>query len=111
MVAGDIVFLSSLARNKADLQSYLGVSSADDPVFAKINPLTYVLKGAPPFSILRTDQDRGEADAELHDKLRAPGVPLNYVEITGSDHCESRGTPSQEERARMIADFFDRSLK
>jgi len=52
VVAGDIVFLSSLARNKADLQSYLGVSSADDPVFAKINPLTYVLTGAPPFLIL-----------------------------------------------------------
>jgi acetyl esterase/lipase len=111
VAARDIVFLSSLAWNEADLKSYLGVSSADDPVFAKINPITYVSKDAPPFLILQTAQDRGEADVELYDKLKAAGVPLTYVEITGSDHCENRGTPSQEERAVMIADFFDQSLK
>jgi acetyl esterase/lipase len=111
VAARDIVFLSSLKWNEADLQSYLGVSSLDDPVFAKINPITYVSKDAPPFMILQTAQDRGEADVELYDKLNAVGVPLTYVEITGSDHCESRGTPSSEERAIMIADFFDRSLR
>jgi acetyl esterase/lipase len=111
VAARDIVFLSSFKWNKEDLQRYLGVSSTDDPVFAKVNPITYVSKGSPPFLILQTAQDRGEADVELYDKLKAAGVPLTYVEITGSEHCESKGTPSQEDRAKMIADFFDQNLK
>jgi hypothetical protein len=33
------------------------------------------------------------------------------LEITGLVPCGHPGTPSREERAEMISDFFDQSLK
>jgi hypothetical protein len=44
-------------------------------------------------------------------RMRAAGASATFVEITGSDHCSGPGNPSREERAKMIADFFDQNLK
>ena len=112
VAARDVVVLSRLQWTEPDLQRYFGVSSADDPILAKISPITYVSKDSPPFLILQTaaDETRGGA-VQLYDKLKATGVPATFVEITESDHCEGFGNPTREERAKMIADFFDQNLK
>jgi len=110
VVARDLVVLSALQWQESELQQYWGVSSADDPVFAKTSPITYVSKDSPPFLILQTASDDNGA-MPFYDKLKAAGVPATFVEITGSEHCDPSGTPSREERAKMIADFFDQNLK
>jgi acetyl esterase/lipase len=111
VVARDLDVFSRLEWTlKSDLQDYFGVSSADDPAFAKASPLIYTSKDSPPFLILHSDM-MGTGDTQLYDKLKAAGAPATFVEITGSDHCAGIGNPSQEERAKMIADFFDKNLK
>ena len=111
VVARDLDVFSRLEwKLPSDLQQYFGVSSADDPAFAKASPLIYVSKDSPPFLILHSDMG-STGDTQLYDKLKAAGAPATLVEITGSDHCAGIGNPSQEERAKMIADFFDQNLK
>jgi acetyl esterase/lipase len=111
VVARDLDVFSRLEwKLPTDLQQYFGVSSVDDPAFAKASPLIYVSKDSPPFLILHSDM-MGTGDTQLYDKLKAVGAPATFVEITGSDHCAGIGNPSQGERAKMIADFFDKNLK
>ena len=111
VVARDLDVFSHLEwKLPSDLQQYFGVSSADDPAFAKASPLIYVSKDSPPFLILHSDL-MSTGDTQLYDKLKAAGIPATFVEITGSDHCAGIGNPSREERAKMIADFFDQNLK
>jgi acetyl esterase/lipase len=111
VVARDLDAFSRLEwKLPSDLQQYFGVSSADDPAFAKVSPLSYVSKDSPPFLILHSDMG-STGDTQLYDKLKAAGAPATFVEITGSDHCAAFGNPSQKERAQLIADFFDQKLK
>jgi dipeptidyl aminopeptidase/acylaminoacyl peptidase len=111
VVARDLFAFSRLDwKFPPDLQEYFGVSSADDPAVAKASLLNYVSKDSPPFLILHSDTTL-TGDTQLYDKLKAAGAPATFVEITGSDHCGGYGNPSQKERAKMIADFFDKNLK
>ena len=111
VVARDLDVFSRLEwKLPSDLQQYFGVSSADDPAFAKASPLIYVSKDSPPFLILHSDMG-STGDTQLYDKLKAAGAPATFVEITESGHCEGFGNPTREERAKIIADFFDQNLK
>ena len=111
VAARDLVGLSS-GWQQPELQNYFGVSSANDPILAKTNPITYVAKDAPPFMIFQSDKDDTRPGAmQLYNKLKTASVPATFVEITGCEKCGDRGSPSREERAKMLADFFDQSLK
>ena len=112
VAARDAITFVHVTWAESDLQDMFGVSSADDPVLVKTSPLTYVSKDSPPFLIFQDAQDGTRpGNQELYDKLKANDVPATLVEITGSEACGPAGDPSREDRAKMIADFFDQSLK
>jgi acetyl esterase/lipase len=115
-----VVSRDGIAFNRADVnywgpgevEGMFGISSLTDPILAKTSTLTYLSKDSPPFLIFQTASDNTRSgNQELYDKLKAAGASAKFVEITGSDFCAPAGNPSREERAKMIADFFDQNLK
>jgi dipeptidyl aminopeptidase/acylaminoacyl peptidase len=52
---------------------------------------------------------------ELYDKLRAAGVPAQFVMVKNADHnlspVDGVMSPSREEITKMMADFFDEYLR
>jgi acetyl esterase/lipase len=81
------------------------------------SPVAYVSSAAPPFLILQGDKDTmvpASQSEELYRRLRAAGVPATLVLVRNGDHgfvpAGGPVSPSQAERTRLIADFFDRYL-
>lgn len=74
---------------------------------AKICPVTYVTKDAPPFMIIHGTMDgtvpfvQGEL---LHDKLEEAGCDVKLIAIEGADHADIQFF--QEETWRRIIGFF-----
>lgn len=74
---------------------------------AKICPVTYVTKDAPPFMIIHGTTDgtvpfvQGEL---LHDKLEEAGCDVKLIAIEGADHADIQFF--QEETWRRIIGFF-----
>jgi acetyl esterase/lipase len=90
-----------------------GFSSFDDPMIGQASPVSHISNNAPPFLIFRSDLDTfiGPMQSQgLYEGLQAAGVPAALVHIQGAVHCQTSGTPSAEQRATMIADFFDKTL-
>jgi dipeptidyl aminopeptidase/acylaminoacyl peptidase len=80
--------------------------------------LTYVSHDDPPFLILHGDKDVGVRPIHselLAAALKKAGVPATLVMVTNAGHGFSPvggdPKPSREEIARMIADFFDKTLR
>ena len=96
-----------------DLPDFLGVETFQDPLIARVSPVTYVTKDAPPFLIFQSGLDEASRpqNQELVAKLSQVGASFSVVDIAKANHCESSGQPSTTERAKMIADFFDANLK
>jgi pectinesterase len=112
VAAADAITFVHFAWPEGQLQDMFGISSADDPVLAKASPVTYVSKDSPPFLLFQDeDAETRPGNQELYDALKANGVPATFVEVTGCDACGYFGTPTRAERAVIIADFFDKSLK
>jgi acetyl esterase/lipase len=100
------------------LQQLIGTSDPNSTILDKINPLTYVSAGDPPFLILQGDIDTVVPLSQsqiLYDKLTATGVPATLVVVKNAGHSFSPVggaiSPTRTEITGMVADFFDRQLK
>jgi acetyl esterase/lipase len=85
---------------------------------AAASPVTYVTPDDPPFLILHGDQDTTVPLSQsviLHEALLAAGVPATLVVVRNAGHgfkpVGGNPQPSREELSRMIADFFDGTVK
>jgi acetyl esterase/lipase len=99
-------------------EAVFGAKSADDPVLKRASPVTYVSKDNPPFLMMHGDKDPVvplRHSESLLMKMKAAGVTSTLVVVTNAGHgfapVGGEPNPSRTEIGRMIADFFDRSLK
>jgi acetyl esterase/lipase len=77
---------------------------------AKVNPISYVTKDAPPHLIIHGDQDPlvpHHQSELLFATLQQHGVPVRFHTIKGAGHGQGFGG---KEIAEMIAAFFDHHL-
>lgn len=101
-------------QGNADAAKSFGFSSLDDPMIGLTSPMTHISKADPPFLIFRSDSDNNIGPKQtqgLYEALQAASVHATLVHVQGADHCAASGNPSAKERAAMIADFFDKSLR
>ncbi|MGE0133022.1 MAG: alpha/beta hydrolase fold domain-containing protein [Blastocatellales bacterium] len=82
------------------------------------SPVSYVTKHAPPFLILHGDKDVSvppSQSEELFRRLKAAGANVQFIKVKNAGHIftPSGGeiSPSRSEITRLVADFFDRTLK
>jgi acetyl esterase/lipase len=101
-------------RNK----DVFGAASLDDPIIARISPLTYVSKDDPPFLILHGDKDEMvvlKHSENLVDKLKNEGVPASLVVVKNAGHGFNQPgvevSPSFTEVLSLIGNFFDEHLR
>ena len=99
-------------------QNVFGASSRDDPILVNASPVTFISPDDPPFLILQGDKDKVVPMAqsqELYDKLIAGGGRATLVIVKNAGHGFTPDggaiNPSRAELTKMIADFFDRTLK
>ena len=99
-------------------ETVFGAKSVDDPVLKRASPVTYVSKENPPFLMMHGDKDPVvplRHSEKLLEKLKAAGVASTLVVVTNAGHgfapAGGEPNPSRAEIGRMIADFFDKSLK
>jgi acetyl esterase/lipase len=100
------------------LQDAFGATGPDDPVLRRVSPVTYVTSNAPPFLILHGNRDKlvdMKQSAELDARLKAAGVDSTFVVITNFAHGYApwglKTSPDAAALSRMVADFFDRTVK
>ena len=99
-------------------ENVFGAKSRDDEVLKRASPVTYATPDDPPFLILHGDQDKVVPLAQserLLEVLKNVGVPASLVVVTNAGHgfAPAGGTPNpnRAELAKIIADFFDRTLR
>ncbi len=95
-----------------------GPTNKTDSIIQRASPVTYVSRSAPPFLILHGNADRLVAlkqSVDLHRRLKALGVDSTLLVITNYRHGQTafgrKASPDARERSRLIADFFDRTLR
>ena len=110
---------TNLSKSSIQLiQDAFGATGPADPVLKRASPVTYVTSHAPPFLILHGNRDTlvdPKQSAELDARLKAVGVDSTYVVITNYAHGYApwglKTSPDAAAVARLIADFFDRTVK
>lgn len=87
-------------------------------VLQRASPVTYVTPQAPPFLIVHGDHDSVVPVTQsqaLYLRLRAAGADAQFILVRNADHglmpAGGAPTPTRDDVARMIADFFDRILR
>ncbi|HTB86228.1 MAG TPA: alpha/beta hydrolase [Candidatus Sulfotelmatobacter sp.] len=96
-----------------------GPTNATDSIIRRASPASYVSSNAPPFLIFHGNKDglvNIEQSRLLFERLRAAGDDAQFVVITNYAHGRAAfgfGTvhPNDAERAKLIADFYDRHLR
>jgi acetyl esterase/lipase len=96
-----------------------GPTNATDNVIQRASPVTYISSNAPPFLIFHGNKDglvNIEQSRLLFERLRAAGDDAQFVVITNYSHGRAAFGfglvhPDDKERAKLIADFYDRHLK
>jgi len=106
-----------LARS-ATAYEVFGATSPSDPVLVEASPVTWVSLDDPPFLILHGDKDTVvplSQSVTLDARLRAAGVESTLVVVRNGGHgfrpTGGEMVPGRSELSRMIADFFDRTVK
>ena len=100
------------------LQDAFGATGADDPVLIRASPVSYISSNAPPFLILHGNRD-GLVDIkqseELQERLKAAGVDSTFIVITNFAHGYTplglKSSPDNAGLTKLVADFFDRTLR
>jgi acetyl esterase/lipase len=96
-----------------------GPTNAADSIIRRASPVTYISSNAPPFLIFHGSKDglvNINQSKLLFERLQAAGVEAQFMVITNYAHGRAAFGfgmvhPNDAERARLIADFFDRYLK
>jgi acetyl esterase/lipase len=104
--------------NQRIVQQVFGATSNDDPLVANASPVTHVSSDDPPFLILHGEQDRLVPPAqsrELYDRLTAAGVKASLVMVANAGHSfvpvGGAISPTRQQISRMVADFFDNTMR
>lgn len=110
--------IKSNENYRVTAENVFGAKCDGDPVLQRASPVTYVSKNAPPFLILHGDHDGVvplSQSLELNEKLKATGVSSTLVVVTNYGHGGTpigmKTSPPTSEIPKIIADFFDRTLK
>ncbi len=114
MFDGIANFKTNYADAAGELNEVHGIASFDDPMVARLSPITYASKDDPPFFILASDSEGWRAEAEqMQAALKAVNVPVTYVPMEGATHCKFpfSGDYTQEKMVARLTEFFDTSLK
>ncbi|MDA8745712.1 alpha/beta hydrolase [Rubripirellula amarantea] len=78
---------------------------------ARVNPIPYITKDAPPFLIVHGDQDPTVAHHQsqlLYNALKEAGVRVRFHTLEGAGHGNGFGGPELD---AMVQGFFDQHLK
>jgi acetyl esterase/lipase len=114
----DLSMFEADARGRATAEEVFGVTKIDDPMIELASPVSHITPDGASFLILQGDQDElvpVEQSQVLYDRLVAAGVPATLVIVKNAGHGFGAVTgpvsPSTQELARMIIDFFVETLK
>jgi acetyl esterase/lipase len=110
--------IKSNENYRTTAENVFGAKRDGDPVLRRASPVTYVSTNAPPFLLLHGNRDDvvplGQS-LELDEKLKASGVSSTLIIVTNYGHGGTpmgmKTSPPASELPKIIADFFDRTLK
>jgi dienelactone hydrolase len=114
MFDGIADFRTNYADAPGELEEVHGITSLDDPMVARLSPLTYVTKDDPPFLLIASKDPHWQNEAHmLADALTAQGVSATYLQAEGANHCQyaPSGPHTLQNMIRIIGDFFEEKLK
>ena len=114
MFDGIADFRTNYEDAPGELAQVHGITSLDDPMLARLSPLTYVTKDDPPFLLIASKDPHWQSEAHmLTDALTAQGVPATYLQAEGAGHCQwaPSGPHTLENMIRIIGDFFEETLQ
>lgn len=97
-----------------ELTAVHGINSFDDPMVARLSPITYATQDDPPFLIIASQSDHWQAQAqEMKNALTAQNVPVTYLPAEGATHCNFSevGPNSKANMLETISTFFQQTLK
>lgn len=92
-----------------ELQIVHGINSFDDPMVARLSPITYATRDDPPFLILASESDHWSGQAqEMASALAAQGAAVTYLPAEGATHCQyaQAGPHTREKMIDLISEFF-----
>ena len=114
MFDGIADFRTNYADAPSELENVHSISSLDDPMVARLSPITYVTKDDPPFLLIASKDEHWQDQAHLlADELNAQRVSATYLQAEGADHCKyaPSGPHTLETMTQIIGDFFEENLK
>lgn len=114
MFDGIADFGTNYAEAPGELQQVHGIASFDDPMVARLSPITYVTKDDPPFLLIASKDPHWQKEAHmLADALTARGVSATYLQAEGANHCQyaPSGPHTLESMIQIIGDFFEEKLQ
>lgn len=110
--------ITSNENYRATAIAVFGAKRDGDPALERASPVIYVSKNAPPFLLLHGNHDEVvpfSQSVELYKKLKAAGDSATLVIVTNYGHGGTpfglRPKPPVRKIPKIIADFFDRTLK
>lgn len=114
MFDGIADFGTNYADALGELEDIHGITSLDDPLVARLSPITYVTKDDPPFLLIASKDPHYQTEARrLAEALAAQGVSATYLQAEGANHCQwsLSGSHTVESMSAIIGDFFEENLK
>ena len=114
MFDGIADFGTNYADALGELEDIHGIPSLDDPMVARLSPVTYVTEDDPPFLLIASKDTHFQNEAGvLARALTARGVSATYLEAEGANHCQwaLSGPHTVEQMSTIIGDFFESNLK
>jgi acetyl esterase/lipase len=114
MFDGIADFGTNYADATRELEEIHGISSLEDPLVARLSPITYVTKDDPPFLLIASKDPHYQNESQrLTDALTSQGVSATYLQAEGANHCQwaLSGPHTVETMATIIGDFFEENLK
>jgi acetyl esterase/lipase len=100
------------------LLEVFGTTDPRSEAARRASPVSWITPDDPPFLIIHGDQDATVPLSQsriLYDRLQAAGVPATLVVVKNGGHSfvpvGGAISPSRTEITKMIADFFDRTLR
>jgi acetyl esterase/lipase len=100
------------------MAAIFGSNDKNSSIIQNASPVNHISADDPPFLIIHGNMDTVvpiEQSQEFYDRLVAAGVPAKLVIVNNAGHAfiPSGGaqSPSKQEIARMIVDFFNKYLK
>lgn len=114
MFDGIADFRTNYADAPSELREVHGIPSLDDPMVARLSPVTYVSRDDPPFLLIASRDEHWQGQARmLADALSAQGVSATYLQAEGAMHCQyaSSGPHTLKTMIQVVGDFFEEKLK